>query len=58
MITVAAVGDIYGITDLLSRIQNGPLLLEITELVVRPNPALKGDLLQVTVTLRGAYLGG
>jgi hypothetical protein len=56
--TVSAVGDIYGITELLSRIQNGPLLLEITELTVRPNPALKGELLQMTVALRGAYLGG
>ncbi|MEX2282462.1 MAG: type II secretion system protein GspM [Gemmatimonadota bacterium] len=56
--TVSALGDIYGITELLTRIQNGPLLLEITELTVRPNPALKGELLQMTVALRGAYLGG
>ncbi|MGH7472097.1 MAG: hypothetical protein ACRENP_29455 [Longimicrobiales bacterium] len=55
--TLSGVGDIYGITELLSLIQNGALLLEIAALNVRPNPALRGDLLQVTVTLRGAYLG-
>ena len=55
--TVSAIGDIYGVTELLSHIQQGPLLLEITELTVRPNPALKGELLQMTVTLRGAYVG-
>jgi len=54
--TLSALGDIYGITDLLSRIQNGPLLLEITELTVRPNPALRGELLQMTVALRGPHL--
>jgi hypothetical protein len=56
--TLSATGDIYGVTDLLARIQHGTLLLEITELQVRPNPALYGELLQMTVTLRGAYLGG
>ena len=54
--TLSALGDIYGITELLSRIQNGPLLLEITELTVRPNPALRGELLQLTVALRGPHL--
>lgn len=55
--TVSAVGDIYGMTDMLSLIQHGSVLLEIAELSLRPNPALRGDLLQMTVTLRGAYLG-
>jgi hypothetical protein len=55
--TLSGVGDVYGITDLLSLVQHGALLLEIAELNVRPNPALRGDLLQVTVLLRGAYLG-
>lgn len=54
--TVSAVGDIYGVTDLLSLIQHGPLLLEITELSVRPNPALRGELLQLTVTVHAAYV--
>jgi len=55
--TVSAIGDIYGITDMLSLVQHGALMLEISELTVRPNPALRGDLLQMTVTLRGPYLG-
>jgi hypothetical protein len=42
---------------MLALIQHGPQLLEIVDLTVRPNPALRGELLQMTVTLRGAYLG-
>ena len=56
--TVSAVGDIYGLTEMLSLIQHGPQLLEIVELTVRPNPALSGELLQMTVSLRAAYIGG
>jgi len=55
--TVSAIGDIYGITSMLSFIQHGPQLLEISELNVRPNPALRGELLQFTVKLHAAYLG-
>lgn len=55
--TVSAVGDIYGITDMLSLIQHGSVLLDINELNVRPNPALKGDLLQLTVSLRAPFVG-
>lgn len=55
--TVSAVGDIYGITEMLSLLQHGSLLLEIKELGIRPNPALRGELLQMTVTLHGPYLG-
>jgi hypothetical protein len=55
--TASAVGDVYGIVELLGRLQHGPLALEITELTVRPNPALRGDLIQVTIALQGAYLG-
>lgn len=54
---VSAVGDIYGIMELLSLIQHGPRLLEVTELSIRPNPALRGELLQFTIGLRGAYVG-
>jgi hypothetical protein len=54
---VSAIGDIYGITELLSLLHRGSLMLEITELSVRPNPALRGELLQLNVSLRGAYLG-
>jgi hypothetical protein len=54
---ISAIGDIYGITDMLSLIQDGALLLQIRELTVRPNPALKGNLLQMTLSLRAPYLG-
>jgi hypothetical protein len=54
--TVSAIGDIYGISQMLYLIQHGPRLLEIAEFTVRPNPALRGELLQITVTLRGAYV--
>ena len=56
--TLSAVGDVYGVVDLLDRVRHGPLALEITELTVRPNPALRGDLIQITVALQGAYVGG
>jgi len=55
--TVSAIGDIYGITEMLTLIQHGPRLLEVLELTVRPNPALKGDLLQLTVRLRAGWTG-
>ncbi|MCI0433740.1 MAG: type II secretion system protein GspM [Gemmatimonadetes bacterium] len=55
--TVSAIGDIYGITEMLSAIQLGPRLLEVTELTIRPNPALRGDLMQVTVKVNAAWAG-
>jgi hypothetical protein len=54
--TVSAIGDVYGVTQLLYLIQHGSRLLEISELTVRPNPALRGELLQLTVTLRGPFV--
>jgi hypothetical protein len=56
--TLSAVGDLYGVIDLLTLIQSASLLIEIEELSVRPNPALRGELLQVTLTLRVPYLEG
>jgi hypothetical protein len=50
--TISASGDIYGITEFLRRLQHGPRLLEITELAIAPNPTLRGNLLQLTVSLR------
>jgi hypothetical protein len=41
---------------MLALIHHGSLMLEVVELSVRPNPALRGDLLQMNATLRGAYL--
>jgi hypothetical protein len=53
---ISAIGDIYGVTDMLSLIQHGAMLFQIRELRVRPNPALKGNLLQMTLSLRAPYL--
>jgi hypothetical protein len=50
--TVSAVGDIYGVTEFLRRLQHGPRLLEITTLALSPNPTLRGNLLQMSVTVR------
>lgn len=55
--TLSAIGDIYGITEMLSRVQFGPRLLEIAELTLRPNPALRGELLQLTIKLRAPFVG-
>ena len=54
--TVSAIGDVYGITQMLYLIKQGSRLLVVSELTVRPNPALRGDLLQMTVTLRAPYV--
>lgn len=54
--TLSALGDIHGVTELLFMIRSEPLHLEIEELILRPNPALRGELLQVTLTLRAPYL--
>lgn len=50
--TISALGDIYGITEFLRRLQHGPKLLEITDVGIAPNPTLRGNLLQLSVTLR------
>jgi hypothetical protein len=55
--TMSAIGDVYGLTELLKAMQHGPVLLEITELTAHPNQALKGELLQMTVTLRAPFTG-
>lgn len=55
-VTVAAIGDIYGVAAWLDRLQYGSPLLEIRELVITPNSALRGELLQVSLTLRAAYV--
>lgn len=52
---ISAIGEIESVTHMLSLIQHGPLLLHLHEMTIRPNPALKGDLLQMTVTLRAPY---
>jgi type II secretory pathway component PulM len=58
--TLIALGDVFGIADLLSRVQNGTTLLEVRELTVQINPARRaeggGELLQVTLTVRAPFV--
>jgi hypothetical protein len=54
--TIAAVSDIYGLADFLARVEQGERWLEVTELVVSPNPALRGELLQLSLVVRAPYV--
>lgn len=54
--TISAVCDIYGLADFLSRIEHGHRLLEVTELSVSPNSTLRGELLQLSLSLRAPYV--
>jgi hypothetical protein len=56
--TVSAVSDIFGLSSFLSRVQNGTTLIDIREITISPNPALRGELLQFSVVLRAPYAGG
>ena len=55
--TVSAIGDIWSVTDFVSRLQHGSTLIDIRELGVSPNPALRGELLQLSLVLRAPYAG-
>lgn len=54
-VTVSAVGDIYGVADFVSRIQHGTTLLDVREVGISPNPALRGELLQLSLVIRAPY---
>lgn len=58
--TMIALGDVYGVADLLARVQHGATLLEVRELTVQVNPARRaeggGELLQVTLVLRAPFV--
>jgi hypothetical protein len=55
--TVSAIGDIWSVTDFVSRLQHGATLIDIREIGVSPNPALRGELLQLSLVLRAPYGG-
>ncbi len=55
--TISAIGDIYGVSNFVSRLQHGTTLIEIREIGVSPNPALRGELLQLSLVLRAPYAG-
>ncbi|HUQ83228.1 MAG TPA: hypothetical protein VM076_18895 [Gemmatimonadaceae bacterium] len=55
--TVSAIGDIWSVSDFVSRLQHGTTLVEIREIGVSPNSALRGELLQLSLVLRAPYGG-
>jgi hypothetical protein len=55
--TVSAIGDIWGVSSFVSRLQHGTTLIDIREIAVSPNPALRGELLQLSLVLRAPYGG-
>ncbi len=58
--TLIALGDVFGVADLLSRVEQGSTLLEVRELTVQVNPARRadggGELLQVTLVVRAPFV--
>ncbi len=58
--TLIALGDIYGVADLLSRIQHGSTLFDVRELTVQVNPSRRadggGELLQLTLVIRAPFV--
>jgi hypothetical protein len=54
--TLSAVGDIYGLADFLARVEQGERWLEVVELAVSPNAALRGELLQMSLVVRAPYV--
>lgn len=55
--TISAIGDIWGVSGFVSRLQHGTTLIDIREIGVSPNPALRGELLQLSIVLRAPYAG-
>ncbi len=58
--TLIALGDVYGVADLLSRVQQGGTLLDVREMTVQVNPARRadggGELLQLTLVVRAPFV--
>ena len=50
--SLSAVGDIYGIGEFLSRLQSGSPVIEIKELTLISNSALREGLIQLSISLR------
>lgn len=54
--TISAVGDIYGIPDFLAMLRNESPVLEISEMNLVSNTALKAGLVQFSATVRAPVL--
>lgn len=55
--SLSAVGDIYGISEFLSLLQRGSPVIEIRELTLISNSALREGLIQLSVSLRAPSAG-
>lgn len=53
---LSATTDIYGVADLLTRLHASPVLLSVEELQVTSNPVLRGNLLQLALTVRAPFV--
>ncbi len=56
--SITAVGDIYGISQFLTLLQRGSPVMEIRDLTLVSNSALREGLLQLSLTLRAPSAGG
>lgn len=58
--TLIALGDVYGVADLLDRVEHGSTLLDVREMTVQVNPARRadggGELLQLTLVVRAPFV--
>ncbi|MEO8575751.1 MAG: hypothetical protein ABI556_03585 [Gemmatimonadales bacterium] len=50
--SLSAIGDVYGVSEFLSLLQNGAPVVETRELTLVSNSSLRAGLLQLSVTLR------
>lgn len=54
--TLSAVGDIYGLAQLLAHLQQGPQVIDVSLLSIASTSALRGDLLQLSLSVRAPFL--
>jgi hypothetical protein len=55
-LAVSARGDIYGVVDFLDQLQRGERLMVVRAMEIVPNPALRGELLQLTLRIEAPYV--
>jgi hypothetical protein len=54
--TLSAVGDVYGLAQLLTYLQQGQHVMEVRDLTIASTSALRGDLLQLSLSVRVPFL--
>ena len=53
---ISAVSDIYGLADLLARLQHGTVVLEVSEVGATSSTVLRGESLQLSLVVRAPYV--